>query len=133
MLHVFSPRIQSVSLTSSVGSFWTFRNPELPSVHFHAVFVFQGRGSLGAQRHTWGHRTAPYGSLWDGVSAQDSGGVFPLLPGSRPMVAPAPSLAPGCAVSVKACSVLLGLRGHLAPSSMATTLPLGTITPAVAK
>ena len=61
------------------------------------------------------------------------GRVFPLLPGSRPTVAPAPSLAPGRVVSVKECSVLLGLRGHLAPPSMATTLPSGTITPAVAK
>lgn len=46
MLHVFSPRMQSVSLTSSVGSLWTFRNPELPSVRFPAFFVFQDCGSL---------------------------------------------------------------------------------------
>lgn len=40
MLHVFSPRIQSVSLTSSVGSLWTFRNPGLPSVHFRMLSLF---------------------------------------------------------------------------------------------
>ena len=32
--------MQPVSLTSSVTSLWTFRNPELPSVHFPTLSLF---------------------------------------------------------------------------------------------